>query len=85
MTTDVERLVGVQTNMLERWELHRDEMTNHMDRLAKLAVSFTELGAFDDAARCLIKADGLKYALARMPEPAHLPTTEKRNGNNGHR
>ena len=38
MTFDVERLVGVQTNMLERWELHRDEMTNHMDRLAKLAV-----------------------------------------------
>jgi len=71
MNNPNERLVSVQTDMLERWELHRDEMAKHMDRLAKLAVNFTELGAFDDAAKCLIKAEGLKYVLGRMPKPAH--------------
>lgn len=53
---------------LERWELFRTEMENHQARLAKLAASFLELGAFDDSAKCAIKADGIKYVLGRMPK-----------------
>jgi hypothetical protein len=53
---------------LERWELYRIEMAVHKERLSKLAVSFMELGAFGDAATCAIKAEGLSYAIARMPK-----------------
>lgn len=67
---EVERLqpvVMVQKDALERWELFRCEMQIHQDRLAKLAGSYLELGAFDDAAKCAIKADGIKYVIGRMP------------------
>ena len=67
---EVERLqpvVMVQKDALERWELFRCEMQNHQDRLAKLASSFLDLGDFDGAAKCAIKADGIKYVIGRMP------------------
>jgi len=63
----LERKVMAQIEALERWELFRNEMQNHQDRLGNLAGSFLDLGAFDDAAKCAIKADGIKYVLGRMP------------------
>jgi len=66
----VERRVIEHAELLERWELFRTEMQNHQHRLGKLAASFLELEAFDDAAKCAIKADGIKYVLGRMPQSA---------------
>ena len=65
--SDSNALVRVQADSLERWELFRTEMMNHQDRLGKLAADFLMLEAFEDAAKCAIKADGIKYALGRMP------------------
>ena len=63
----VDRLAIEQSEQLERWELFRLEMQSHQDRLKKLAISFLELEAFDEAAKCAIKADGIKYVIGRMP------------------
>jgi hypothetical protein len=67
----VERLVMLQNSQLEsrldKWDRFRAEMENHRDRLAKLAVSFLELDAFDDAAKCAIRAEGINYVIGRMP------------------
>jgi hypothetical protein len=63
----VELRVMQYEDMLERWELFRVEMKTHQERLGKLAISFIELEAFDDAAKCAIKADGIKYVIGRMP------------------
>ena len=53
----------------EQWELFRKEMLENQNIMAKLAIRYLELGAFEDAARCAIKADGIKYVLGRMPLP----------------
>lgn len=60
-------LVAIQKDKIERWELYRLEMQNHEQRLAKLAASFLEIPAYEDAAKCAIKAEGIKYVLGRMP------------------
>ena len=59
---------------LEKWENFRLEMIDNQKRFGKLAKNFLELEAFEDAAKCAIKAEGIRYVLARMPEtktPAH--------------
>lgn len=66
----VDAVVRVQADQLERWELFRSEMENHQERLGKLAKSFLDLEAFEDAAKCAIKADGIQYVLGRMPKTA---------------
>lgn len=53
---------------LEKWGLFRKEMLAHQKRLTSLAKSYLELEAFDSAAECAIKADGIKYVLGRMPK-----------------
>lgn len=53
---------------LKQWELFRTEMQNNKEKLRKLAVSFLELDAFEDAAKCAIKADGIDFMLKRMPK-----------------
>ncbi len=53
---------------LKEWELFRVEMQNNREKLRKLAVSFLELDAFEDAAKCAIKADGIDFMLKRMPK-----------------
>lgn len=58
---------STQLEELERWNSFRIEMEKRQERLVQLAKDFLELGAFDDAAKCAIKADGLKYVLNRMP------------------
>ena len=53
---------------LKQWELFRIEMQNQHKSLKKLALSFFELDAFEDAAKCAIKADGICFVLKRMPK-----------------
>ena len=63
-----ERVVSAQPTELERWDLFRAEMLEHQKQLGKLAKNFLELEAFDSAAECAIKADGIKYVIGRMPK-----------------
>ncbi len=53
--------------LLQAWENYRAEIQGMEARLAKLAASFLELGAYEDAAKCAIKADGARWMIARMP------------------
>ncbi len=53
---------------LERWRSFRAEMEQHEKRLAQLAKNFLELSAYEEAAKCAIKAEGLQYVLGRMPK-----------------
>ena len=55
------------TPLLERWELYRSEMCRAEKSMAKLAKDFLELGAYEDASKCAIKAAGLKFIIGRMP------------------
>lgn len=60
---------GSALRALQRWENYRAEM-QHMERQsAKLARNFLELGAYEDAAKCAIKAEGMRFVLGRMPSP----------------
>lgn len=52
-----------------RWENYRDEMQKMEGRMAKLARSFLDLGAYEDAAKCATKAEGMRFVLGRMPPP----------------
>lgn len=52
----------------EALDRYRSEMINHQKRLAKLAASFLELEAFDDAAQCAIKTAGLTHVIGRIPK-----------------
>lgn len=54
---------------LKQWESFRKEMQRNKEQLQKLAISFLELDAFEDAAKCAIKADGIDFMLKRMPKP----------------
>jgi hypothetical protein len=54
---------------LKQWESFRKEMQRNKEQLQKLAMSFLELDAFEDAAKCAIKADGIDFMLKRMPKP----------------
>ncbi len=53
---------------LERWRSFRAEMEQHEKRLAQLAKNFLELNAYEEAAKCAMKAEGLQYVLGRMPK-----------------
>lgn len=56
------------TEKLKQWESFRKEMQRHKEQLKKLAISFLEVDAFEDAAKCAIKAEGIDFALKRMPK-----------------
>ncbi len=49
-------------------EAFRKEMIDHKERMAKLAANFLELDAFEDAAKCAMKAEGLAYVIGRIPQ-----------------
>jgi len=53
---------------LERWHSFQAEMEQHEKRLAQLAKNFLDLNAYEEAAKCAIKAEGLRYVLGRMPK-----------------
>lgn len=45
----------------------RAEMEDTQRRMADLAANFLQLGAFEDAAKCAMKADTLKWVVGRIP------------------
>lgn len=50
-----------------RWDSYRDEMQRMEERMAKLARNFLDLGAYEDAAKCALKAEGMRWVVGRMP------------------
>jgi len=52
---------------LARWEAYRQEMLELEGRQAETAADFLELGAYSDAARCAIMAEGMRFVAGRMP------------------
>lgn len=55
--------------ILNRYDSFRDEMIRSREDLAQLSFNFLELDAYEDAAKCAIKAEGLKFVIGRMPNP----------------
>lgn len=52
---------------LDRWEAYRAEMADKERRLGRLARNFLDCEAWEDAAKCALKADGMKWVRGRMP------------------
>ena len=55
---------------LERWEAYRAELVDMEQRLGKIAGNFLVLGAWEDAAKCALKAEGMRWVRGRMPPAA---------------
>lgn len=52
---------------LQRWESFRDEMAGMEQRMGRLAKNFLDCGAWEDAAKCALKAEGMRWVVGRMP------------------
>lgn len=52
-----------------RWDSYRAEMQDMELRMAKLARNFLDIGAYEDAAKCALKAEGMRWVTGRMPPP----------------
>lgn len=52
-----------------RWDSYREEMQDMERRMAKLAQDFLRLKAYEDAAKCALKAEGMRWVTGRMPLP----------------
>lgn len=59
------------TEALNRWEAYREEIADKEQRLGGIAGNFLELGAWEDVAKCALKADGMKWVRGRMPPGAN--------------
>lgn len=59
------------TEALNRWEAYREEIADKEQRLGGLAGNFLELGAWEDVAKCALKAEGMKWVRGRMPPGAN--------------
>lgn len=57
---------------LEGWEAYRAEIEDMERRMKALAFSFLELGDYESASRCAMRAEGMRFVLGRMP-PARTP------------
>ena len=58
-----------ESEQLARWECYRAEIADMEQRLGKLARNFLDCGAWEDAAKCALKAEGLRFVRGRMPPP----------------
>ncbi len=78
MTNESEQELDRLRIAASRWEDYRNEMMNMERQMAKLARNFLDLGAYEDAAKCATRAEGMSFVLGRMPQtaPAAPPTTE---------
>lgn len=54
-------------NATEALTIFRVEMLDSQSRMADLAADFLELGAYEDAAKCAMKAEVLKWVVGRIP------------------
>lgn len=78
MTNEAEQELDQLRIIASRWENYRNEMMYMERQMAKLASRFLDLGAYEDAAKCATRAEGMRFVLGRMPQtaPAATPTTE---------
>lgn len=60
--------IDLLTEQLRRWESYREEIADKERRLGGLARNFLDLEAWEDAAKCALKADGMKWVRGRMPQ-----------------
>ncbi len=51
----------------QRLDAFRDEMKDMERRMAELAADFLKLGAYEDSAKCAMKADVFKLVVGRIP------------------
>jgi hypothetical protein len=56
--------------LLDRWEGYRAELADMEQRLGKLARNFLDCGSWEDAAKCALKAEGMRWVRGRMPPAA---------------
>ena len=55
-----------------RWDSYREEMHDMERRMARLAQNFLGLKAYEDAAKCALKAEGMRWVTGRMPPNAEV-------------
>lgn len=66
---DIARLLDEAATALMRWEAYRQEIEDAELRIGKLAGNFLELKAWEDAGKCALRAEGMKWVRGRMPNP----------------
>jgi hypothetical protein len=62
--------VAEAVQQLERWETYRAEMAGSERRIGRIAGNFLSLQAWEDAAKCAMRAEGMKWVQGRMPPAA---------------
>lgn len=60
-------------NANEALSVFRAEMLEQQSRMASLASDFLELHAYEDAAKCAMKAEVLKWVIGRIPQVGRVP------------
>lgn len=53
--------------MLSHWEDYRNEIKSMEDHMGRLSRKFLDCSAWEDAAKCAMKADAMKFIADRMP------------------
>lgn len=53
--------------MLSHWEDYRNEIKSMEDHMGRLSRKFLDCSAWEDAAKCAMKADAMKFIAGRMP------------------
>ena len=66
---DIARLLDEAATALLRWEAYRTELEDAELRIGKLAGNFLALKAWEDAGKCALRAEGMKWVRGRMPNP----------------
>lgn len=67
---DIAKLLDEAATALMRWEAYRTELQDAERRFGGLARNFLNCGAWEDAAKCALKAEGMRWVRGRMPPAA---------------
>lgn len=60
-------MAATAEELAARIEAYREEMLRMEKKLKELAENFLQLDDYGSAARCAIKAEGLKFIIGRIP------------------
>lgn len=70
----MQRTIEQQAAEIEQWRKYRAEIADMEHRLGKLARNFLDCQSWEDAAKCALKAEGMRWVRGRMPpEPTSKP------------